>query len=253
VVRDTVKQAALHTAKAVARELAAEGAEAVVLMGSWVRGDAHRESDLDVNAIGRGTFYRLERRGPFLVSTSWRTAAAWRKTFRDPASVGGAIPGWRRARILYDPRGVARALKDAARQWTWAILGDRADAWVAEEITGYAEEAHRLVGNLATRRPWAAAVQRSVLALRMAPILAVRHRILYETENRLWDLVAAKMGTRWRRAQGAALGVGGESLRVGCVAALELFVLAARDVKPLLDHRQTAVVAHACDVAGHAL
>jgi hypothetical protein len=233
--------------------LAAEDAEAVVLMGSWVRGDANRESDLDVNAIGRGTFYRLDRRGSFLVSTSWRTAAAWRRTFRHPVSVGGAIPGWRRARILHDPRGVARALKDDARRWTWAILGGRADAWVAEELTGYAEEVHKLVANLALRRWWAAAVQRSVLALRMAPILAVRHRILYETENRLWDLVAVKMGPRWRGTQSAALGVGGESLREGCEAALELFVLAARDVKPLLDHRQMTVVAHACRLAGHAM
>lgn len=233
----------------MARELATRGAEAVVLMGSWVRGDAHRESDLDVHAIGRGPLYRLERRGEFLVAVSWRTAASWRRAFRDPAAVGGAVPGWRRARILHDPRGVARRLKEEARRWTWARLGRRADAWAAEELTGYAEEVHRLVGSLALRRPWAAAVQRSVLALRMAPILAVRRRILYETENRLWDLVAAKMGPRWRRAQAAALGVGGEPLEEGCRAALELFAMAARDLGPLLDRRQKAVVARACEVA----
>jgi hypothetical protein len=253
VARASVRRAALQTAKGIARELAAEGAEAVILMGSWVRGDAHRESDLDMDAIGRGPFYRLERRGPFLVAVSWRTAAAGRGAFRDPAAGGGAVPGWRCARILHDPRGVARALKDDARRWRWASVGSRADAWVAEEFTGYAEEVHKLFANLALRRPWAAAVQRSVLALRMAPILAVRHHILYETENRLWDLVAAKMGPRWRRAQAAAFGVGGESLREGCAAALELFVLAARDVKPLLDHRQMAVVAHACELAGHSM
>ncbi|MEK6850985.1 MAG: nucleotidyltransferase domain-containing protein, partial [Candidatus Thermoplasmatota archaeon] len=151
MARASVRRAALQTAKGIARDLAAEGAEAVVLMGSWVRGDAHRESDLDVDAIGQGPFYRLERRGPFLVAVSWRTAAAWRRTFRDPASVGGAILGWRCARILHDPRGVARALKDDARGWTWASLGDRADAWVAEELAGYAEEVHKLVANLALR------------------------------------------------------------------------------------------------------
>jgi len=102
---------ALRAAKEVARELAADGADAVVLMGSWVRGDAYPESDIDVDAIGRGLRYRLSRRGRFLVAVSWRTSAAWRRAFRDPASVGGAIPGWRGARVLHDPRGVARALK----------------------------------------------------------------------------------------------------------------------------------------------
>lgn len=244
---------ALRAAKEVARELAADGADAVVLMGSWVRGDAYPESDIDVDAIGRGPRYRLSRRGRFLVAVSWRTSAAWRRAFRDPASVGGAIPGWRGARVLHDPRGVARALKEQAARWTWDALGGRADAWVAEEITGYAEEVHKLVGNLALRRPSVAAVQRSILALRMAPLLAVRHRILYETENRLWDLVAARMGSRWRRSQVAALGIGGESLSRSCRAALALYALAAADVASLLDRRQRHVVAHACALAGRPL
>ena len=252
-MRDAVRAAALRTASEVAGELASKGAQAVVLMGSWVRGDAHRESDLDVDAIGRGPYYRLHRRGDFLVAVSWRTAASWRRAFRDPGSAGGAVPGWRRADILLDSNGIARSLQDEARLWTWDLLGNRADRWVAEELTGYAEEVHKLVANRALRRSWAAAVQRSVLALRMAGLLSVRRRILYETENRLWGLVGARMGRRWRRAQSAALGTGGESLRESCDAALELYAMAAKDIEPVLDRRQRAVVAHACALAGHPL
>ena len=49
-----------------------------------------------------------------------------------------------------------------------------------------------------------AAVQRSILAIRPAQILAVHRRILYGSENRLWDLAADVMGEEWRLTQSAA-------------------------------------------------
>jgi hypothetical protein len=132
-------------------------------------------------------------------------------------------------------------------------LGKQADRWVAEEITGYAEEVHRLVGNLQLQRRSAAGVQRSVLAICMAKILGVHLRILYDTENRLWDLVSARMGAKWAQLQSDALGEGGQSFEETCMAALQLFVLAAQEVRNLLDQRQYQVVAHACEIAGQSL
>jgi hypothetical protein len=61
-------------------------------------------------------------------------------------------------------------------------------------ITALAEEAHKLVVALRVGYRTTAAVQRSVLALRPAQILAVHRRILYGSENRLWTLVADAMG-----------------------------------------------------------
>lgn len=76
------------------------------------------------------------------------------------------------------------------------LLGKSVERWVAEELTSYAEEVHKLVGNLQLKRKSAAAVQRSLLAIYMSPILAVHHRILYNTENQLWDLVSKRMGKK---------------------------------------------------------
>ena len=239
----------MRTARKVTRHLVSEGAKAVILVGSRVRGDYHTESDIDIQAVGRRRIHRLERIDGFLVSIAWKTERGMFRELKSPSEAAGAVPAWRSAVVLHDPNGIAKALKRASREWNWDVLGRGRDDWVAEEFTGWAEEVHRLVGSLRLGRPWAAAVTRSVLAIRLAPILAVHHRIIYDTENNLWDFVGEKMGAEWSRAQSAALGTGGETLQESCDAALQLFVLAAMELDDCLNERQRIVVKHACTIA----
>ena len=248
-----MRKRVLQVARVVSERLAREGGEAVVVFGSQVREDAYKESDIDLHAIGKGPSYRLERFQGFLVSISWATVRQHHRAFKNPGEVGGIIPAWRNALILYDPKGIAEELRGKARKWRWASLGSRGDSWVAEELTGWAEEVHRLVGNLQLKRRSAASVQRCLLAIYMAKVLSVHHRIMYDSENKLWDLVSVKMGKSWASVQSTALGEGGESFEDTCDAALQLFSLTAQEVKDLLDERQYQVVAHACKIAGHPL
>jgi hypothetical protein len=243
-----------HRVPSVALEaaevLASNGAEAVVLVGSHARGDAGPESDVDVLAVGPRTYaYRLERRGGLLVSVTPRSSEAYRLELVDPGSVCAAVPGWREAVVLHDPAGTAASLIEDARAWTWGPLEGRCDAWVAEEICALAEEVHKLASSLRDRRRATAAVQRSILAVRLAGILAVHRRILYGSENRLWDLVGEAMGEGWRRAQSAALGLGDEGFEPTCRAALKLHGLAVDDVYQMFDERQRGVVHQARDLA----
>ncbi len=221
----------------------------MVLFGSFVRGDAYPESDLDILAVGKGSSH-LKRHDRFLASISWKTADQLRKDFRTPEGVGWAMGGWRHAEILDDPEGVASSLRREALDLDWDAVADQCDAWVAEEVTGLAEEVHRLVGNRQRGRTTVAAVQRSVLAFSLARILAVHRRIIYDSENQIWDLVSEAMGTTWARVQSKALGLGGESYAETCDASLELYALAAVTVQRLLNERQYGVVAHACELAG---
>lgn len=235
------------TALRVAEELAEGAARAVVLVGSYASGDAGPESDLDLLAIGPESYsWNLQRRDGLLVSVSSRPFEEHREAFVRPEEVCAAVPGWRGAVILHDPQGLAASLVREAREWSWGPLERRCEEWVAERITGYAEEVHKLVAALRSGDASTAAVQRSLLAVHLAPILAVHRRILYGSENRLWDLVSEAMGEEWRRAQSAALGLDAGSHRETCTAALRLYALAVAQTAQLMDERQR-------DVTGYAL
>lgn len=242
---------ALSVAREAADGLVADGAEAVVLVGSHARGDAGPDSDLDVLAIGPQTLsFRLERSGGLLVSMSSHPPEAYRREMVDPGSVGTAVPGWRKAVVLHDPEGTAGTLIEEAEAWTWEPLGRCCDGWVAEEITSLAEEVHKLATALRAGDHMKAAVQRSVLAVRPAQILAIHRRILYDSENRLWELVTDAMGEVWRRTQSAAFGLNGEPFGETCQAALRLYGLVAGETHFLLDERQRRVVRHALELGG---
>jgi len=248
-----VDRRVLSMSEKISRRLVAEGAVSVVLACSRVRGDAHEGSDIDLWAVGKKSTYHLELVSGFLVAVSQRTMSQFSNEFRDPATVAGAVPGWREALILFDPHGLAKQLKREADTWRWDSIARKCDRWVAEQVTGYAEEVCKLVENVRLRRYWAAAVQRSLLAIRMAPILAVHSRILYGSENRLWDLVGDSMGREWKNLQARAFGEGKVDFAESCKAALGLYAIAARYVLPLCNKQQTAVVEYACELSARYL
>lgn len=226
------------------------GARAVTLVGSHARGDGTRCSDLDLAVLGDGPAYHLEVHEGVLVAHSWVTARELRRRFGDPAHVATAVPGWREAVVLHDPEGVAAAIQKEAIGWSWERLGEKCDRWVADSVIGYAEEVQKLVAALAGGQRLTAAAQRDLLAIRLAPVLAVHHRLLYGSENTVWDLVGTKMGADWREAQAKAFASEGETFAQSCTAALRLFRLAVVAVRPLLDDRQVAVAGQALALAG---
>ena len=80
-------------------------------------------------------------------------------------------------------------------------------------------------------------------------MLSVRRKILYGSENELWDLVAKKMGGEYADLQETALGVTGASLEASSSATFRLFELTAQETWSLLDARQRAVVGHAKELS----
>jgi predicted nucleotidyltransferase len=235
-------------------ELVAEGAQVVWLAGSYARGEPGPYSDLDVGVLAgerlRGPrAFRLYH--DVLTSIVWTTPESTRASFRDPAQVGGAIPGWREPLLLHDPDSVGASIRDEARAWTWDVAASRCDDWIAAQLTQLAEEVHKLLNALEAGHETNIAVRRNVLLQRLPLVMSVHRRLLYDSERRLWDVVAGAVGSEWIRHQAAASAPGDVALAASAASALALYRITATEASSVLRDEQRDVVKHTLSLFKH--
>lgn len=229
-------------------DLIDRGAVAVVVVGSYARGEAHRHSDLDMVAIGSGDAVHRVVDG-LLVSVDWFTDEKARSFLNIPQLAGQHVPGWRNALIVHDPDGVAERLQRHAYQWRWDDIAAKVDRTVAELVPLFSSNAQHLVGDIIGERWMRAAQTRSILALHCAQIMVMHLRLLYGSEHNLWGAVADAMGPEWRQTQQAAFGFHGEDMAATAAAALKLYRITAENTRHLMTPTQQEMV----DVALHAI
>lgn len=237
-----------HTAHA--RAIAAFYADAeapctrgIALIGSTATGTDHPHSDIDLIAAADtdpGT--RVLHREGRMVTITRKRPDELAASLTCPWEAGAAVPAWRTARILHDPDGTLRDLQALARAWTWDDHATAADAWAASQLVGLAEEVHKIHGMLAQGRARAAAANRLILALALPAPMAAAHRLLYGSENDLWDAVAHAAGPDWAAAWDLAAATAPASPEAGCRAALDLYKLAAHRLIGHLDGSDRTVV-----------
>ncbi len=202
---------------------------AVCLVGSHATGTATPTSDVDIAVVGDGPHYRLEMREQLLFSVGWGSEVVQRQRLYEPDWLATHVVGWRNAVALHDPDGVAASIRHEAANWNWSLVAGDCDQWVAEKFVGLTEEVHKLISNLSSRSWREATVQRSVLAQQLGLILAIQRRILYGSENAVWQLIGDELGSTWRGTQEAALGIGKLRLERGeCRRAVALRAQRAR-------------------------
>jgi hypothetical protein len=241
----------LRLAARLADQVDPSGGAAVVLAGSWARGAAHRASDIDLWVVGRRGRDRVLERDGYMVCVKYSTAASERREMRNPGRLDGAVPGWRQARILRDPRGVAARLQGGARRFRWSSVRPARDAYVARQLAAWAEEVAKLLRALETGERETASVQRNLLANQMAFLALLPKGRFWETENGLWELAGRKAGPAFRAAQRTALGTDRDGWRASCEAALRLYAVTARANLPRLRGAERRIVLAACRRAGY--
>jgi hypothetical protein len=225
----------------------------VVLVGSHATGVARSESDVDLVVLGDGPGYELSERDGRLLSVTRRTEQEQRNRFRVPVTAILEIPAWRCAAIIRDEDGTGAALQAEALSFSWARIAGDAALWVAAELSGFAEEVHKLAAGLRSGTRLPAAVQRNLIATRLPVIMAVHLGVLVASENDIWDVVARSVGGRWPAIQARALSLDGQSLTDSSRAALEMYCAAVALAGDAFDERQRAVADKAVRLAAQIL
>ncbi|MGP8071678.1 MAG: hypothetical protein ACLPZM_00910 [Thermoplasmata archaeon] len=170
---------------------------------------------------------------------------------RLPTRLGGVVPGWQSAKVLRDPNGAAAKLQSEARKFQWSSVRGACDAYVAEQLVGWAQHVAKLLRAMETGERETASVQRGRLANRMAFLRALNLEYLWGTENGLWERVAERAGPAFQSAQRTALGIAGEGWRESCEGALRLYALTVRANLGLLEGERRRIVEDVCRRAGY--
>jgi hypothetical protein len=186
-----------------------------------------------------------------MVCVKFSTTAEERRELRNPGRLDGAVPGWRNAKVLRDPNGVAARLQSEARRFRWQPLRKARDAYIADLLTGLAEEVAKLLRALETGEQETASVQRNLLANRLAFLWLLSQENLWETENGLWEAAGRTSGAQFRSMQRAALGTDQPRWRASCEAALRLYSLTARSSLSKLRGEKRRIVLGTCRRAGY--
>ena len=243
----------MRLARQVAAELDPGRTSAVVLVGSWARGDAHVASDVDLWVVGaraRRPHRNLERGGR-LVTVRYTTEAHDLRELRNSARMDGAVSGWRRAQVLWDPNGAAARLRRAARRIRWRDLRGARDRYVAHQLAGWAEEVRKLLRAMETGERETASVQRNLLATHLPVLRAAQLEVRGDSENGLWERTARRAGPAFRAAMRSALGTDGGDWRGSCEGALRLYALTAGASLPTLAGEPRRIVLATCRRAGY--
>jgi len=231
-----------------------DGGAAVLLSGSWARGEAHVRSDIDLWVVTETpplARHRMFQREGRMVSVKFSTPEEEHREMADPSHLDGAVPGWRAARILRDPRGVARRLKQEAERFRWSPLRPVIRKWAGDQLAESAEEVVKLVRALETGERESASVFRNVIANRMAFLRLLPLERWWRTENGLWESAGRRAGAAFRQTQRSALGTDGSTWQQSCDAALRLYSLTARANRRYLSAENRQVVEAACRLAGY--
>jgi len=221
---------------------------ALLLVGSFARGDAGPSSDVDLarHVAGDAQHGELQcsvTQDGRLVTLKTLCAAHEATALLEPGMAVWQVPTLRDAVVLFDRDGNAAGLIDQAKAFSWSKLDEAADRHVATEVAGYVEEALKVVGGLAEDRPGQIAYGVMGLVLGLAEVAVIHRRGFIVSENRIFDTALACMADHpaWCDAFRCAAGYDETGPEARGRAALLLYQRTVEIVGDLLEDGQRAL------------
>ena len=222
------------------------GVRALVLTGSFARGEAGPHSDVDLLRLVEAGADTTDD-GSYLIN-GWLTVLssaspdAVTRWFSEPFEASNVIAGLRRARALRDPAGVFAEVQARAHAFVWdEVMQTKADYWASEQMVGWIEEVHKGLNGLERRDTGWLLNARFGLSWGLSRVMQVQRGVL-TGDNGFYDEVAEVMDpkSRWIQLRREAFGVeadGGEvpTLRAQVEAGLRLYALTSELLGDALD------------------
>lgn len=246
-------------------ELDNENVTAIVLHGSYARGDATYYSDVDLVRIARETQGSTQSkqytyRNGLLVSISTRTIAQYRKRLTRPEEAIFAVPGVREARILLDKEGAFQTFQQEARAFRWEPLQAAANDYASHRLMMHTEYVFKLLRALYLRDSIPLLEMILDLLYAVTDMVAVQRGILVTSGNTYLQQIIESIGrgSPWTHYYLLAAGVDSNdapniSLEQRGMAALRLYRETAHILQPSLNAAHRDVIEQSIAVMNSAL
>lgn len=228
---------------------------AIVLMGSYARGEAGSYSDIDIARFTAGT-EQAEAQSflvdGYLVVVNNVTPQQVEECFHEPEIAIETILGLRSAQILLDRDGYFAAIQRRAEAFAWdQTMQERANSRASALMVGWIEEVHKGLVGLQQNDIGRLLNARHGFSWGLNRVMRVQRGILVAGDNRFYDALAQAMGPRseWMRLHRSAFGIENEAgeipaLRDQVRAGLRLYVLTAELLEPILQKEDRPLIAH---------
>lgn len=233
------------------------GVRAIVLMGSYARGQAGPFSDIDLVRFTAAPEPAFPDNGAhsidgYLVMVSTVAPDDVRAWFERPEAAAENVAGVRQARALLDRDGFFARIQAQARAFVWdAAMQARADTWASAQMVGWAEEAHKGLEGLRRDDVGRLLNARHGCSWGLSHVMQVQRGVLISGDNAFYDEIAEAIGrdSEWARLRRIAFGIEDEagvapSLRDQVRAGLALYCVTAALLDPALQPADRAIVEH---------
>jgi len=217
----------------LAEEFREDGVRAVVLMGSFARGDSGAFSDIDLVRFRDGNglasdakTHLVDQRFVVISDVRPSQTEAW---FTDPDKASSCIAGVRAARPLWDSQDHFLAIQKRAHAFVWdEPMQEKANAWASEQMVGWIEEAQKGLEGLRRDDEGRMLNARHGLSWGLTNVMRVQRGILITGDNGTYPEIVESLGldSPWVSLSRSAFGiVEGLTLCAQVSAGLRLYVL----------------------------
>ncbi len=233
----------------------APGVHALVLMGSYARGEAGPFSDIDVVRLTDGS--ELPGAGSYLVDgylvvVSDVAPGRVERWFSDPEVTTDTIMGARRAQALLDRDGYFSGIQAHARAFVWdQTMQARANHQASAMLVGWIEEVHKGLAGLQHNDIGRLLNARHGLSWGLGRVMKVQRGMLMSGDNALYAELNRAMGqqSEWVRLHSTAFGIENEegiapTLSEQVRAGLRLFILTAELLASVLRMEDRPLITH---------